>query len=87
MKLDSIITLVGIIGSIGIGAGFFPQTYKSWTTNDKTSLSIYFLTIILISTICMITYATYYLVYPMIIANLSVLGNTCILILLYYKDC
>tara|TARA_Y100000992_G_scaffold297968_2_gene262383 strand:+ start:916 stop:1236 length:321 start_codon:yes stop_codon:yes gene_type:complete len=86
MKDTTIITALGIAGSIGISISLMPQTYKSWTTNDITSLSIKYIIITLISSILMIIYSTYYLVYPMIIANLSVLGNTCILILLYYKN-
>ena len=86
MNDKTIITIIGILGSIGISISLIPQTYKSWTTNDISSLSIKYIFITLISSLFMIIYSTYYLVYPMIIANLSVLGNTCILLLLYHKN-
>ncbi len=86
MKDGQIITILGLLGSIGISISLLPQTYKSWTTNDISSLSIKYIIITFISSLLMIIYSTYYLVYPMIIANLSVLGNTCILILLFYKN-
>ena len=86
MKDSELITILGILGSIGISISLIPQTYKSWTTNDITSLSIKYIIITFISSLLMIIYSSYYLVYPMIIANISVLGNTCILILLYYKN-
>ena len=86
MKDGVIITIIGILGAIGISISLIPQTYKSWTTNDISSLSIKYIIITLISSVFMIVYSTYYLVHPMIIANLSVLGNTCILLLLYHKN-
>jgi len=86
MNTDEIITLLGFLGSVGISISLLPQTYKSWTTNDVSSLSVTFMIITFTSAFLMIIYSTYYLVYPMIIANVSVLGNTCILMLLYHKN-
>lgn len=86
MNNDTLIMLLGFLGSIGISISLIPQTYKSWTTNDVSSLSVKYMILTFISSLLMIIYSTYFLVYPMIIANISVLGNTCILMLLYNKN-
>lgn len=86
MNNDTLIMLLGFLGSIGISISLIPQTYKSWTTNDVSSLSVKYMILTFISSLLMIIYSTYFLVYPMIIANISVLGNTCILMLLYSKN-
>ena len=86
MNDDTLIMLLGFLGSIGISISLIPQTYKSWTTNDVSSLSVKYMILTFISSLLMIIYSTYFLVYPMIIANISVLGNTCILMLLYNKN-
>ena len=86
MNNDTIITLLGFLGSIGISISLIPQTYKSWTTNDVSSLSVKYMALTFTSSLLMIIYSTYFLVYPMIIANISVLGNTSILMLLYNKN-
>tara|TARA_B100001173_G_C15757396_1_gene449447 strand:+ start:78 stop:368 length:291 start_codon:yes stop_codon:yes gene_type:complete len=85
MDTSNTIKALGIIGSLGVGISLFPQTYKTWKDKDISSISVTYIYITSISSILMIIYGTYFLVYPMIIANLSVFGNTCVLLLFYYK--
>tara|TARA_B100000927_G_scaffold236873_1_gene197606 strand:+ start:1623 stop:1913 length:291 start_codon:yes stop_codon:yes gene_type:complete len=85
METASTIKALGIIGSLGVGISLFPQTYKTWKEKDISSISVTYIYITSISSILMVIYGTYFLVYPMIIANLSVFGNTCVLLLFYYK--
>lgn len=85
METANTIKALGIIGSLGVGISLFPQTYKTWKEKDISSISVTYIYITSISSILMVIYGTYFLVYPMIIANLSVFGNTCVLLLFYYK--
>ena len=85
MNTLSIIKALGILGSLGVSLSLFPQTYKTWKEKDITSISVTYIYITSISSIFMVIYGTYFLVYPMIIANLSVFGNTCVLLFFYYK--
>jgi len=85
MDTETTIKALGILGSLGVGVSLFPQTYKTWKDKDITSISVIYIYITSVSSILMVIYGTYFLVYPMIIANLSVFGNTCVLLLFYYK--
>ena len=90
MRDEEIIRILGLLGSFGVGISLFPQTCKIWKNNDIGSISPIFIIINTSSSILMLIYATYFLVYPMIIANLSVFGNCCILLFFYCKtktDC
>jgi len=85
MDTSNTIKALGILGSLGVGISLFPQTYKTWKEKEISSISVTYICITSISSILMVIYGTYFLVYPMIIANLSVFGNTCVLLLFYYK--
>ena len=85
MDTSNTIRAFGILGSLGVGISLFPQTYKTWKDKDISSMSVTYIYITSISSILMVIYGTYFLVYPMIIANLSVFGNTCVLLVFYYK--
>tara|TARA_B100001063_G_C16705420_1_gene524931 strand:+ start:243 stop:533 length:291 start_codon:yes stop_codon:yes gene_type:complete len=85
MDTSNTIKALGILGSLGVGISLFPQTYKTWKEKEISSISVTYIYITSISSILMVIYGTYFLVYPMIIANLSVFGNTCVLLLFYYK--
>lgn len=81
-SMEHIINILGLSGSIGVGLSLIPQTYKTINSNEK-SLSLPFIIITFISSTFMIIYAGYYLIIPMLIANLSVFIN--ILLILYIK--
>lgn len=77
------INIVGLCGSFGIGMSLFPQTYKVFKNNNMDNLSIYYICITYVSSLCMIIYSVYYYILPMIIANLCVMINTIILLCLF----
>jgi uncharacterized protein with PQ loop repeat len=77
------IDIVGLCGSFGIGLSLFPQTYKVFKDNTIQNLSIYYISITYVSSLCMIIYSVYYYILPMIIANLCVMINTMILLFLF----
>ena len=80
------VDIIGLIGSISIGLSFIPQTYKTLKTNTikSTSFLIFFITSL--ASVCMIIYSVYYKVLPMLIANVSVLTNSSIIMIAYlYK--
>ena len=83
--MDNIINFVGLLGSIGIGLSLIPQTCKTVNSNES-SLSFPFIIITLLSSIFMVTYAIYYLIIPMLIANSSVLINSLILLFFTIKQ-
>tara|TARA_Y100000992_G_scaffold186407_1_gene126132 strand:- start:1908 stop:2219 length:312 start_codon:yes stop_codon:yes gene_type:complete len=80
------IDIIGLIGSISIGLSFIPQTYKTLKTNTVKSTSFLMFFITSSASICMIIYSVYYNVLPMLIANVSVLANSSIIMITYlYK--
>ena len=79
--MKTLINVVGILGSVGIAASLFPQTYKTIKTNNMQSISKHFILITLFSSLLQLTYAIYYLIIPMLIANICVSINTLILFL------
>ena len=80
------VDIIGLIGSISIGLSFIPQTYKTLKTNTIKSTSFLMFFITSSASICMIVYSIYYKVLPMLIANVSVLTNSSIIMIAYiYK--
>ena len=77
------IDIIGLIGSISIGLSFIPQTYKTLKTNTTKSTSFLMFFITSSASICMIVYSIYYKVLPMLIANVSVLTNSSIIMIAY----
>lgn len=79
-----LIDILGFIGSILVGVAFIPQTYSTLITPDSArSISYAFLTIIILSSILLLVYSSYYKILPMLITNVSVLLNS--LVLTYTK--
>jgi uncharacterized protein with PQ loop repeat len=86
MSILNIINIIGLIGSCGIAISFIPQTYKTINSIELTSTSFYMILITFSSSICMLIYSIYYIIIPMIIANLSVCINTFIIMIVFvYK--
>jgi len=80
------VDIIGLIGSISIGLSFIPQTYKTLKTNTIKSTSFLMFFITSLASVCMIIYSVYYKVLPMLIANVSVLTNSSIIMIAYlYK--
>lgn len=78
----SYIQYIGFAGSIMIGISFIPQTYKVVKGNDTKSISSKFIFVNILSSSLMTTYGSILKIYPVIIANSSVLLNN--LIILYF---
>jgi uncharacterized protein with PQ loop repeat len=78
-----IIDIIGFCGSIGIGISLFPQTYKVIKNNDVNNLSIYYISITYIASLCMIIYSAYYYILPMLLANICVMVNSLILLFVF----
>tara|TARA_B100001057_G_scaffold390168_1_gene398085 strand:- start:224 stop:535 length:312 start_codon:yes stop_codon:yes gene_type:complete len=80
------VDIIGLIGSISIGLSFIPQTYKTLKENTIKSTSFLMFFITSSASLCMIIYSVYYQILPMLIANVSVLVNSFIIMITYlYK--
>jgi len=80
------IDIIGLIGSISIGLSFIPQTYKTLKENTIKSTSFLMFFITSSASLCMVIYSVYYQILPMLIANVSVLVNSSIIMITYlYK--
>ncbi len=73
---------IGFFGSIIIGASFVPQTFKVIKNNDTNSISREFIIVNIFSACLMTVYGFLLRIYPVIIANSSVLCNN--IVILYY---
>ena len=80
------VDITGISGSAAIAISFFPQTFSSLKKRSVEGLSIRFILLILFASISMDIYAFYYLIIPMIIANVCVTVNSLILVNLYIYE-
>ena len=86
--MTKIIDIIGLLGSIMVGVSLFPQTIKTIKTikeESNTSISLSFLTITFTSSILMIIFAIYYLIIPMLIANILVFINSLSLLIVIIK--
>jgi uncharacterized protein with PQ loop repeat len=80
------IDIIGLLGSISIGLSFVPQTYKTIRIKTIQSTSFFMFLTSFFASIGMIIYSVHYKIIPMLIANVSVLTNSCIIMLVYlYK--
>ena len=80
------IDIIGLIGSISIGLSFIPQTYKTLKENTIKSTSFLMFFITSSASLCMVIYSVYYQILPMLVANVSVLVNSSIIMITYlYK--
>ena len=86
--MTKIIDIIGLLGSIMVGVSLFPQTIKTIKTikeESNTSISLSFLTITFTSSILMIIFAIYYLIIPMLIANVLVFINSLTLLIVIFN--
>ena len=86
MSITTVMNSLGYAGSIGIGCSLIPQVIKTLKTRDITGLSVYWLGLAGVSGGCMICYATFFQVYPMLITNIAVLLNTLVLLYVYFIE-
>lgn len=80
--MTSYVECIGFVGSTMIGISFIPQTYKVVKNNDTKSISRKFVFVNIVSASLMTIYGYILKIYPVIIANSSVLINN--LIILYF---
>ena len=86
--MTKIIDIIGLLGSIMVGVSLFPQTIKTIKTikeESNTSISLSFLLITFTSSILMSIFAIYYLIIPMLIANILVFINSLTLLIVIIK--
>tara|TARA_B100000524_G_C23641851_1_gene366960 strand:- start:497 stop:778 length:282 start_codon:yes stop_codon:yes gene_type:complete len=86
--MTKIIDVIGLLGSIMVGVSLFPQTIKTIKTikeESNNSISLSFLSITFTSSILMSIFAIYYMIIPMLIANILVFINTLILLIVIIK--
>ena len=81
--MSIIIESIGIFGSCCIALSLYPQTYKTIKTRSMKDIAIPFVLLTMTGAASQLLYGFYNNVLPMIIANVCVLINTCIL--LVYK--
>ena len=87
MNMKYIVDIIGTIGGIFVGISLIPQLYSVCKNKDKIkSISIYFILCILFASLTQLIYSIFYLIIPMIIANISVFLNSLILLYLFVKD-
>lgn len=79
--MTKIIDIIGLLGSIMVGVSLFPQTIKTIKEESNTSISLSFISITFISSILMIIFAIYYLIIPILIANILVFINSLTLLI------
>ena len=64
----------------------YPQVYLTIKTNKTEDLSIKFIILNFIATICLVPYSIYYKIIPIAIANISILICNVILLSLCLKN-
>ena len=78
--MEKIIKIIGLLGSIMISIMFIPQTIHTIRTGKTKDLSKLFLFLSIISSMLMIIYGIYFVILPVIIANISVFLNSFVLL-------
>ena len=78
--------ILGWFGSSLLTIMMYPQVYLTLKTNKTDDLSIKFVSLNLLATICLVPYSIYYNIIPIAIANISLLICNLILISLYIKN-
>ena len=78
--------IFGWFGSSLLTIMMYPQVYLTCKTNRTDNLSIKFVFLNLLATICLVPYSIYYNIIPIAIANISLLLCNLILISLYIKN-
>ena len=82
MSWGTIVIILGYIGSAFASIMMIPQVYRTITTKKTEDLSIKMLTLNISAIVLLLPYSIYYLMYPYIITNFSLL--ICNSIILYY---
>lgn len=80
-----IVDIIGFSGSLTLTLSFIPITLKTLKQKTFTETSPHFLFLILVSSILLLIYSMYNKVYPMVIANISVLLNNLVISYYYTK--
>ena len=78
--------ILGYFGSSLLTIMMYPQVYLTIKTNKTDDLSINFVVLNFIATICLVPYSIYYNIIPIAIANISLLICNFILLSLYIKN-
>tara|TARA_Y100000590_G_C15707005_1_gene1009003 strand:- start:317 stop:673 length:357 start_codon:yes stop_codon:yes gene_type:complete len=76
---------IGYIGSILVTFCMLPQVYKTYKTKNVEGLSISFIILQILSSVCYIIYAMYEKTLPIMISNCATVFLSLILIILYYR--
>ena len=78
--MSIVIDSIGIFGSCCIALSLYPQTYKTIKTRSMKDIDIPFVLLTMLGASSQLLYGIYKKVIPMIIANVCVLLNTCVLL-------
>lgn len=84
-ETDKVFHTIGFAGSIILTLSFIPITYSKIKNKDY-SLNPYFSFLIISSSLLLLLYSVYFIIIPMVIANLSVLLNNLVLVYLFFKN-
>ena len=86
MKEKNIFVILGYIGSLTCIIQFFPQVYLTVSTNKTEDLSIKTICLNLLTQCCFLPYSLYFKLYPIVLANFSLVVCDLILISVYLKN-
>ena len=84
--MDTIIDVMGYSSSVILTVMFAPQIFKVYKSKETKALSYAFLLCNNTSSALGFTYACYYYVWPMMIANFSACISSAVLGILKYKN-
>lgn len=76
---------IGYVGAVLVTICMIPQVYTTYKTENVEGLSIYFIVLQILSSICYIIYSIYEKTLPVVISNCATVLLSLILIFLYYK--
>ena len=79
-------SVVGFIGCGLLCISFVPQTYAVIKSNKTSDISPYFISLIIITSIIMTIYGFMIKELPIMISNISVMGNNVIILIFVMKN-
>ena len=85
MKNEDIYIIFGFIGSIICNLMMIPQVYLTISLNKIEDLSIKFISMNLLAQLFFLPYSIYFMLYPLLLANISLSLCDLILITFYIK--
>ena len=85
MKNEDIYIIFGFIGSIICSLMMIPQVYLTISLNKIEDLSIKFISMNLLAQLFFLPYSIYFMLYPLLLANISLSLCDLILITFYIK--